>query len=123
MEIGYVGKKGKEKGKDQYKGKPFKGGKGKDQVKGKSDKREADKNTTCFHCGKFGHMKKDCRSFLRDGPKGKGGKKGIHEIGADTPAAGTAEEDSIEVAPNSQWLFSIDTRPPRGRSQPRGDRQ
>ncbi len=72
-------------------------------------KKEADKNAKCFHCGKLGHMKKDCTQFLRE--KGKGGSSGgemwIHETDATATAAAAASQAAIEtVEAVGQWLLA-----------------
>jgi len=73
MEIGALGKGKKGKGKGKEKGKDGGAkGKGKDKGKSKTDKSKLE----CYYCGKTGHIKSECRSFLADQKKKEQGNGG-----------------------------------------------
>ena len=70
-EVNYMGFKGKGKnGRGKGKGKGKEGAKG----KGKDGKGKGPEKRECYHCGKIGHIKAECRSWLAGKPD-KNGKQ------------------------------------------------
>ena len=77
----------KGKGKSGTKGHPFKGSQGKGPGQATQGGKGYAINGTCYHCGEFGHMAKDCWSPIAANQKGS---KGTHSIDS-------AIEESIDV--------------------------
>ena len=105
---------------DQHKGKG-KGGKGKKGGGKGQGKDKRQQGVMCYHCGKEGHMTKDCWAkqaqqqhgkggYGKKGKpkgKGKGGKKGgLHEVVPDTATEEGQEQGNSNGGTGDQWVMA-----------------